>query len=375
VNSLTKFARASWTSVVAIMRMMMVMLFLTLPALAAAAGRSHVEGQLDEYIHREMREDHLVGLSLAVLQNGRMVVAKGYGLANVETGTLATPMTVYKIGSVSKQFISTAVVLLAAEGRLSFGDRLDKYLEDAPETWKGITVEELLTHTSGLRAQQAEGDPPGYEPYSGQPNIEVIRHAYAVPLDFPPGQRWAYSNLGYFVLAEIISRASGVPWDEYIRRKVFAPAGLTATRVTSTVDIVSNRASGYEFSNGNLQNAPSWTAVRPSGAFLSTVVDLAKWDTVLYANSLLSSAMQDRMWRPVTLKDGSTYPYGFGWAVDEWRGHRRIHHNGGIPGFRSDFERFVDDKLTVIVTTNTTPVDPEKIALEIVALYAHGWSN
>ena len=150
---------------------------------------------------------------------------------------------------------------------------------------------------------------------------------------------------------------------------------MAATRVTSTVDIVSHRASGYELNHGHLQNAPSWTAVRPSGAFLSTVVDLAKWDTVLYTNSLLSSMMQDRMSRPVTLKDGSTYPYGFGWAVDEWKGHRRIHHSGGIPGFRSDLERFVDDKLTVIVMTNTTPADPEKIALGIAALYAHGWSN
>jgi len=364
---LRTFPLIRWTAV----------LIATLPPSVDGAVPAQIDRQLDQYVHRKMHEDHLVGLSLAVLRNGQLITAKGFGLANVETGTPATPKTVYKIGSVSKQFIATAIMILVKDGKVSLSDRLDRYLEDAPSAWKAITIEQLLTHTSGLRAstQQPEGDPPGYDPYSEQSNIDVIRRAYSVPLDFAPGEKWAYSNLGYFVLAQIISQASGIPWSEYIRTKVFAPVGMAETRVTSTTEIVSNRAGGYEVKNGRLQNAASWIAVRPSGAFLSTVLDMAKWDAALYADTVLSSAMRDRMWAPARLKDGSTHPYGFGWAVDQWNGHTRLHHNGGIAGFRSDLERFVDDKLTVIVMMNTTAVDPEEIALGIVRLYEPGWTS
>jgi len=121
--------------------------------------------------------------------------------------------------------------------------------------------------------------------------------------------------------------------------------------------------------HGRLRNAVSWIAVRPSGAFLSTVLDLARWDAVLYSDRVLTSAMRERMWTPVTLADGTTYPYGFGWSLDSWHGHRRVDHNGGTPGFLCDFERFVDDNLAVIVLMNTSAGDPQEIALAVADLY------
>jgi D-alanyl-D-alanine carboxypeptidase len=144
---------------------------------------------------------------------------------------------------------------------------------------------------------------------------------------------------------------------------------MAATRVTSTTDIVPNRANGYVLKDGRLQNAESWIPVRPSGAFLSNVLDIAKWDAVLYSDAVLTLSMRERMWQPARLADGTTYPYGFGWAVDSWQGHRRIHHNGGRPGFLCDFERFTDDRLAIIVLMNTSSGDPEEIALNIAGLY------
>jgi CubicO group peptidase (beta-lactamase class C family) len=316
-----------------------------------------------------MHQHHIVGLSLAIVRKGVVVEAKGYGFANLETQTPATAETVYKIGSISKQFLASGIMLLVGDGKLSLDDPVTQFLEDAPPSWSAITVRELLTHTSGLAAQRPENDPPGFEPYEMLPEAELIRRNYATPLEFTPGEQWRYANLGYFVVAEVISKASGMPWNEYLTAKLFAPAGLSATRVTSTTDIVPQRADGYVFKEGRWQNAPSWIAVRPSGAFLSTVLDLARWDAVLYSDRVLTSAMRERMWTPAKLADGTTYPYGFGWALDSWHGHRRVDHNGGTPGFLCDFERFVDDQLAVVVLMNTSAGDPREIALAVADLY------
>src|SRR5262249_12668019 len=148
---------------------------------------------------------------------------------------------VYKIGSISKQFIAAGIMLLVAEGKVTLNDRISKYLYDAPPTWTDITVEHLLTHTSGLAAWRPN-DSPGFEPYKSQSDIDVIRHAYSAPMQFSPGEKWSYSNLGYFVLAQIITEASDMPWSEYLSAKIFTPLGMAATRVTSTTDIVQNRA-------------------------------------------------------------------------------------------------------------------------------------
>lgn len=335
----------------------------------SAADRRAFDRRLDEYIRSQMRQHHIVGLSLAVVRQGGVVEAKGYGFANLETHTPASAKTIYKIGSISKQFLASGIMLLVADGKLSLDDPLTKFLDDAPPSWSAITVRELLTHTSGLAAQRPENDPPGFEPYQMQSEVDLIRRNYSTPLEFAPGTQWRYSNLGYFVLAEVISKASGMPWREYLVAKVFAPAGLSFTRVTSTTDIVPDRADGYVLKEGILQNAESWIAVRPSGAFLSNVLDLARWDAVLYSDRVLTSSMRERMWTPVSLADGTTYHYGMGWSLDSWHGRRRIDHNGGTPGFLCDFERFIDDKLAVIVLMNTSAGDPREIALAVADLY------
>lgn len=321
--------------------------------------------QVDDYVKQQMHELRIPGLSMAVVKEGRIVKASGYGMANLETSSPATPETVYKAASLSKPFIAAAILLLMQEGQIGLDDKVSKYLEGSPETWKEITVRHLLTHTSGIVR-----DPADYHPYSEQPITDVIRSVYPVPLSFPPGDRWLYSNVGYYALAEIITRVSGKPWDEFIAERLFAPAHITSTRTTTVTDIVPCRANGYQQKESGTVNAENWIAVRPSGAFLSTVLDLAKWDALLDSASPIKPSSRKLMWTPVTLNDKTSADYGFGWYVDSFLGRARIHHDGQFPGFRSDYERFEDDKLTVIVLANSDNASLASMAIKIAGFYA-----
>jgi CubicO group peptidase (beta-lactamase class C family) len=320
--------------------------------------------RLDDYVRARMRWERIPGLSLAVVKDGKLVRAKGYGTANVETNSPATPRTVYRIGSVSKQFVAAGILLLVQDGKLALDDPIGKFLDGVPAAWKGITVRRLLTHTSGLVR-----DPPGWDPFKVQPDEEMIRSAFPLPLAFTPGERWAYSNTGYYVLAEIIRRVSGRPWSAFLAERLFAPAGMAATRTITTTGIVPERASGYARTATGVENAENWLAVRPSGAFLSTVLDFVRWDAALSTGTILTSASRTQMWTPVSLNDGTTHPYGFGWFLDPFQGRRRVHHGGGVPGFTADIERFVDDRLTVVVLANLGGADVERIARDVAGFY------
>jgi CubicO group peptidase (beta-lactamase class C family) len=322
--------------------------------------------QVDDYVKQRMHELQIPGLSMAVVKEGRIVKASGYGMANVETSSPATPETVYKAASLSKPFIAAAILLLMQEGRIGLDDKVSKYVDDSPEKWKGITVRHLLTHTSGIVR-----DPVDYHPYNEQqPITDVIRSVYPLPLSFQPGDKWLYSNVGYYVLAEIITKVSGKPWDKFITERLFAPAHMISTRTTTVTDVIPLRANGYQQKDSGMVNAENWIAVRPSGAFLSTVLDLAKWDVLLDSGSPIKPSSRKLMWTPVTLNDKTRADYGFGWYVDSFLGRARIHHDGQFPGFRSDYEHFDDDKLTVIVLANSDNASLASIALKVAGFYA-----
>ncbi len=205
-----------------------------------------------------------------------------------------------------------------------------------------------------------------------QEDADVIRTAYPLPLRFAPGEKWEYCNVGYFALAEIIRKVSGKPWSEYIGEQFFLPLEMTSTRTTTLTEIVPSRADGYVWRNGKLRNAESYLALRPSGAFLSTVLDLAKWDAALYSDRILKPATREQIWTPVRLNSGASHPYGFGWELDAVGGHRRVRHGGSLPGFRAEFARYVDDKLSIVVLTNADSANPGAIALGVAERYLPG---
>src|SRR5262249_12819561 len=155
-----------------------------------------------------------------------------------EDKTAAIPATVYRIGSVSKQFLAAGMMLLVEEGKVGLDDPVSKFLDHTPDTWKDITVRRLLSHTSGIVTES-----PSFDPMKAQPDIEVIRATYPLPLDFVPGSQWEYSNVNYYCVAEIIRKVTGEPWSEFIAERIFKPLDMTSTRTTTVSEIVPNRAS------------------------------------------------------------------------------------------------------------------------------------
>ena len=341
------------------MRLVAVILLLTVPAAALA-------DPVDDFVQKQLAAARVPGLSLAVIKDGTVVKVAGYGFADLEKRIPAQPDTVYKIGSVSKQFIATGIMLLLQDGRLTLDDPIGRYLKDPPPAWSPITIRHALTHTAGLVRES-----PSFAPTRIQSDAELIAAAYPLPLRFEPGQKWEYSNVGYFILADIIRVVSGRPWPEFLRDRVFAPVEMASTWPTNTTATIQKRAVGYT-GNDNSRRADDWPALRASGAFLSTVLDLVKWDAQLTAMQILKAESRRQMWTPVRLNDGSPAPYGFGWHVDTFNGHRRVRHGGGLPGFISEYARFEDARLTIIALTNGDDIDLPSLVGGLVGFYLPG---
>jgi len=336
-------------------------LFILVLSISAFAQKAD---KIDDFVLAEMERKHIPAVTIAVVKEGKVVKTKGYGMANVELNVPATTETVYKIGSISKPIIAVGIMMLVEEGKLSLDDPVSKYLDGTPESWKGITIRHFLSHTSGVIRES-----PAFNGDRIQPDIDIIKAAYTAPLVFPTGEKYQYCNVGYFSLAEIISRVGGKPWPEFLAEKIFKPLGMTSTRTTTTSDLVPNRANGYSFSNGKLLNSSVYAALRPSGAFLSTVGDLAKFEAALNSGKLLKPEALKQMWTRFKFTDGKESGYALGWFVGDINGHRLINHGGSLSGFRSEFTMLPDDKMTLIVLTNLNENNPSEIARGIAAIY------
>ncbi|HXU39930.1 MAG TPA: serine hydrolase [Blastocatellia bacterium] len=346
-----------------------VVLILILCGLASSASAQ--TDKVDDYVKAQMDLQKIPGLSIAVVRNGEIVKAKGYGLANVELNVPAKPETVYQSGSMGKQFTATAVMMLVEEGKIALDDKISKYFSDSaeswPESWNDITVRNLLTHTAGTTDY-----PKDFDFRRDYTEAELLKKAQAIPLAFAPGEKWSYSNIGYVTLGILISKVSGKFYGEFLQERIFKPLGMTSTRIINEADIVPNRAAGYRMVKGELKNqewvSPSMNTTADGSLYL-TVLDVAKWDAALYAQKLLKRSSLDQMWTPVKLNNGNTRPYGFGWAFGDVGGHKVIEHGGAWQGFTSHIARYVDERLTVIVLTNRAGANPGTIAHGIEALY------
>ena len=336
-----------------------------------------LDGRVDALVGAEIREQKIPGLALAVLRDGKAVKAQGYGMANVELDVAVKPETIFQTGSVGKQFTATAVMMLVEEGKVGLDDKLSKYLAGTPVSWKDVTVRNLLTHTSGI----ADYTDDKYTKAGGLINLrgdyteeQLYQKLVHLPLDFETGTKWKYCNTGYVLLGFVIHKVTGKFYGDFLQERIFRPLGMSATRIISERDIVPNRASGYELVKGEIKNQ-GWVSATlnttADGALYTNVVDLGKWDAALYTEKLLKRGSFEQMWTPVKLKDGKTYPYGFGWFLKEANGHRLIEHDGAWQGFTMTISRYVDDRLTVIVMTNLNegPSKPDRIAHGVAGLY------
>ena len=336
---------------------------------AAIAQSDATNAAVDAYVKAEMDRQHIPGLSLLVVHHGKIIKAEGFGLANVELQVPVKPETIFQSGSVGKQFTATAIMMLVEEGKLSLDDPLTKFFPDAPATWKDVTVRNLLSHTAGF------GDyPKDFDYRKDWTEAEELKLIESIPLSYPPGTNWEYSNFGYVTLGILIHHITGEFYGDFLQQRIFKPLDMRTTRIISEADIVPNRAAGYRLVKGELKNQ-EWVApllnTTADGSLYFSILDLAKWDAALYTNKLLKRSSLDLMWTPVKPKNGQTNKgnYGFGWFIDQRDGHRCIHHDGAWQGFQTAIDRYVDDELTVVALSNLDSGKPGEITKHVAEMY------
>lgn len=328
---------------------------------------------VDLFAAEQMKQWHIPGLSLVIVRDGKIIKAQGYGLANVELNAAASPDTVYEIGSVTKQFTSTAIMLLVEENKIKLDAPIGDYLTDIPAAWKPITVRQLLNQTSGIKDYFTDDQPEFFRAaHFPAAKEEILKPALTAPLSYAPGESYNYSNTNHFLLGLIIEKASGKSYADFLRERIFEPLGMTATRINDHRITIKNRAAGYGFdwSRNVLQNADyvDATWAYAAGAMISTVNDLAKWDIALDSEKLVRNVSKKEMWTAGKLNSGAAHRYGFGWYVDRINGHTNLSHGGDIPGFATYYSRYPDDRLTVIMSMNQY-IYPKRISDKIAEMY------
>jgi CubicO group peptidase (beta-lactamase class C family) len=327
-------------------------------AFAAAAAAQDMAAKADEYLNAHVKQSRFSG-SVLIAKGGKIILSKGYGMANYEHDAPNAPQTKFRLASITKQFTATAIMQLQEKGLLSVDDPLTKYFPDY-KTAQGVTIHHLLSHTSGIF--NYTNDPQFRQNMRVTLTPEKLFDTFKEkPLDFQPGDRFNYSNSGYALLGMIIEKVSGKSYEDYLKENIFGPLGMSNSGYDHSEVVLKNRALGYNPGPNGRVHAQFLDMSQPysAGALYSTVEDLYLWDRALYTEKLLKKSSLARMFTPV--KNG----YGYGWAMDEQNGHKRIGHAGGINGFSTQIFRYVDDDAVVIVLGNTVPAPIGSIASDL----------
>ena len=348
----------------------MIKLFISTTLLSLFAAIPSFADQTDDYLLAEMAKHKIPGAVLKVIRDGKEIKMASFGFANLELQVKTKPETVFEIGSITKQFTATCILLLQQDGKLSVDDKIGKYLRNIPDTWTNVTVSHLLTHTSGIKSYTGLS---GFELTQHFMHDEFIRALASHPLEFQPGDSWKYSNSGYSLLGYIVENVSEKKYWEFLRERILRPLGMNSTTDRNPQVIITNRADGYERKNEmHINRDYDLTDVFSAGAIVSTVGDLAKWNAALDSDKLLTPASKEVAWKPQYLNDGKATKYGFGWFIDTVEGHSNVGHGGSTSGFSASLQRFPDDKLAVILLTNTDEQIATTRAKKIATFYFQG---
>jgi CubicO group peptidase (beta-lactamase class C family) len=371
------------------------------PAFLAAAGfalsgaapplASRIDG-----IFASCTDPKSPGLAVLVRHRGRTIFERGYGVRDLRAPASIDARTNFRLASFTKQFTAMATMLLVHDGKLRYDTRLTDIFPDFPAYGRAITIRHLLTHTSGLPAYEDLMDA---AEKAGGPRWSAthqIQDAEVLQLlerqtagKFAPGTSWAYSNSGYVVLGLIVARVSGQPFPQFLHDRIFAPLDMRDTLAyVSGAATVPRRAYGHTKRGADFleTDQSSTSATLGDGGVYSNLADLAKWDTALERDTLLSAEEMTAALTPATLADGSQprWPaapgednlapgkpvvYGFGWFLDPYRAHPRMWHSGSTIGFRTVIERFTRDQFTIVILSNRTDLDPDKLALKLGDLF------
>lgn len=363
--------------------MALVMLFLSAVAIARAlypiesaaalerprpkAFSPSLRRDIDSLAHATLKAQHLAGFSLAIARDGTIIYAQGYGYRNMMKRLPATTQTVYNIGSITKQFTATAVMLLQEDGKLRVDDPVGDYVPGLP--WgRLVTLRQLLNHTSGVADYLTIID------NSALTMPKALAAIRSSRLTFKPGSMYRYSNSNYILLGVVVQKASGMTFDDFLRQRIFRPFGLTATSVGTTPLAMREGATGYTVAKGRTTavNPIEDSAAEldfPDGAVNTTVLDLVKWDTALDAGHIVRPETLRMMFTPSPHRSDWPYGYGFGLGLDRVNGHREVVHEGEWTGFAGENATFPDDGFDIVMLSNTDSFQEDVLKRRIFRLF------
>ena len=314
--------------------------------------------QIDQSVQAILKEYKLPGATVVVMQDDQIIYAKGYGYGNLATRAAARPEDRFEIGSISKQFVAAAALLLVEDGKLSLDDKVSKYFSGLPATWQATTVRQLIAHTSGLPQNPSPAMEAEVERLmkDGVSDAERVAAIATVPLLHTPGSTFEYSNLGYNVLGMLLNKAAGMDHFELLQQRVFRPLGMHSVHKLGAPAAATPSVAGYQAQGDVLKEFfMSVTYQRFNGlgcgGLEMNVLDMAKWDAALYAGKILKpSSVAAMAQRETTVSNASWY--GLGWFLFDVNGHFLMKHSGGMPAFTTDYRRFRDDRFSVVAFTN-----------------------
>jgi CubicO group peptidase (beta-lactamase class C family) len=338
----------------------------TIPTVAPTptlSPEAQLASQIDSYVADLTEKGQFCG-SILVGREGKVIISKGYGMANLEHNVPNTPYTKFRLGSITKQFTAMAILMLQQEGKLNVQDPICPYFYACPEAWQPITIHHLLTHTSGIYNFTNASDYLDFNNQFASPNT-IIDRFRDMPLDFAPGESWSYSNSGYVLLGYIIERISS-SYALFLQLNIFEPLGMANTGYDHNRDILPDRAQGY---SNSITNADYIDMSVPyaAGGLYSTVEDLFLWDQALYTDKLVSQSLRDEMFTPfVPIPDSPYgYSYGYGWTIGKLFNQQNFSHSGGIEGFVTIIDRYPESKVVIIVLSNLETADVNAISIKI----------
>ena len=314
--------------------LMLVMIsFLTFNVTAQTLNTKQLTAEFDKMLSEKFKPGE-TGCAALVAKNGQIIYKKAFGMANLELNVAMQPDMVFRIGSITKQFTAVAILQLMEQGKLSLQDDITKFIPDYPTQAYTITIEHLLTHTSGIKSYTSTADYLKSARTDLKPE-ELIALFRNQPMEFAPGTKWNYNNSGFFLLGYIIEKVSGKTYAEYIQDNFFTPLGMTGSCYGSDTKIIKNRAYGYQPGKDGVENAEYLSMLLPyaAGSIQSTVEDLFKWNQAVHSYKLVKKETLDKAFTEYKLTNGKGTSYGYGWALSQIQGSPTIEHGGGINGY------------------------------------------
>ena len=352
------------------------------PLLSPTLESESLSSKIDKTLNLLTKREAFTGAVL-VARNGEVLFSQGYGLADRDQDLPNTPQTKYRLGSITKQFTAMAILMLQAQGKLTVQDPVCRYISECPEMWQGITIHQLLTHTSGI------------PDFTGLPDYEITRSMPSSPLqtmarfkdrpmDFKPGEKWSYSNSNYIVLGYIIETASGRSYETFLQKNIFESVQMKNTGYDHNDGGLARGYTGF-YDHWDNADYVDMTIPYAAGGLYSTIEDLYRWDQVLYTEQLVSRDLLQLMFTPQANIPTTGLSYGYGWVIGEMNNHQAVSHGGGLEGFATairgytsnsgngfkdnrdlvgfaaEITRYIDDKVTIIILSNRDTTNVETL--------------